>query len=258
MKEIHAYLEQLRNIRLRYGYRDNKPLHKLFFDLSDIIKDKSLWKSVDRIQSEIEVFEKLRNAMRIAPKTGKKGLNSGESIVRIRTIEKEVKKFRKEIVRTKAYKNNERHKTMIKQIDQYWEKLFTDPIEVDTCDGKKQIQPQRTNNFAEQHFRDLKRGYRKKTGNGSLGKTLRTMLANTPLVKNLQNSQYMRILLNGKSNLEEVFAEIDAIEVRNELKASQRNIEKIPAKLKKLTNKPDYPEMLKNYFFKVQSNGILC
>ncbi len=34
-------------------------------------------------------------------------------------------------------------------------------------------------------------------------KTLRTMLADTPLVKNLQNDEYMKILLNDKSSLEE-------------------------------------------------------
>jgi hypothetical protein len=35
------------------------------------------------------------------------------------------------------------------------------------------------------------------------------MLADTPLVKNLDNPRYMEILLNGKANLEELFAEID-------------------------------------------------
>ncbi len=33
------------------------------------------------------------------------------------------------------------------------------------------------------------------------------MLADMPLVKNLDNPQYMKILLNGKANLEELFAE---------------------------------------------------
>lgn len=258
LKVAHADLDQLRKIKLRRGHRDNKPLHRAFFDLSDVMKDRSLWKSVDRIESEIEIFEKLREAMRIAPKTSKRGLNTEGATARIGTIEKEVKKFRKEIVSSTTYKTNERHQKMIEQIDKYWKKLFADPIEVETCDGKKHIQPQRTNNFAEQRFRDLKRGYRKKTGNGSLGKTLRTMLADTPLVKNLQNDEYMKILLNGKSSLEELFAEIDVTEVRNELKSSQGNIEKIPATLKKLTNQTDYPEMLKNYFFKLKSNGILC
>ena len=47
------------------------------------------------------------------------------------------------------------------------------------------------------------------------------MLANTPLVKNLKNEEYMKILLNGKSNLEDLFAEIDAADIRNELKIAQ-------------------------------------
>jgi len=257
LKEIHADLDQLRKIKLCKDYKSNKPLHKTFFDLSDVMNDKSLWKSVDRIESGIETFEKLRNAMRIAPKISKRGLNSEGFVASIGTIEKGVNKFRKEIISTKGYSENKQHQKMIEQLDRYWEKLFADPIEVETSDGKKIIQPQRTNNYAEQNFRDLKRGYRKKTGNGSLGKNLRTMLANTPLVKNLQNPEYMKLLLNGKSNLEELFAEIDVNEVRNELENSQGNIEKLPAKLKKLTNKADYPKMLKNYYFELKSNCIL-
>jgi len=257
LKEIHADLDQLRKIKLCKDSKSNKPLHKTFFDLSDVMNDKSLWKSVNRIESEIETFEKLRNAMRIAPKTSKRGLNSEGSVASICIIEKGVNKFRKKIVSTKGYSENKQHQKMIEQLDRYWEKLFADPIEVETSDGKKIIQPQRTNNYAEQNFRDLKRGYRKKTGNGSLGKNLRTMLANTPLVKNLQNPEYMKLLLNGKTSLEELFAEIDVNEVRNELANSQGNIEKIPAKLRKLTKKADYPKMLKNYYLELKSNGIL-
>lgn len=257
LKQIHADLDQLRKIRLGKDYRSNRPLHKTFFDLSDVMNDKSLWKSVDRIEVEIEIFDKIRDAMRIAPKTSNRGLNSEGSGASIGTIEKEVNKFRKEMVSTKGYSENKQHRKMLEQLDRYWEKLFADPIEVETSDGKKTIQPQRTNNYAEQHFRALKRGYRKKTGNGSLGKTLRAMLANTPLVKNLQNPEYMKILLNGKSSLEELFAEIDAKEVRNELRNCQGNIEKVPAKLKKLTQRPDYPKLLKNYYLELKSNSIL-
>lgn len=59
-----------------------------------------------------------------------------------------------------------------------------------TPKGKILIQPQRTNNMMERFFRDYKRGQRKKTGNHSMNQTLRTMLANTPIVKNLENPQY--------------------------------------------------------------------
>ncbi len=257
LKQIHADLDRLRKTRLGKDYRSNRPLHKTFFDLSDLINDKSLWKSVDSIEPEIDIFDRLRDAMRIAPKTSKRGLNSDGSSASIGAIEKGVNIFREEIVNSKDYSEHEQHQKMIKQLDKYWEKLFADPIEVKTSDGIKVIQPQRTNNYAEQSFRDLKRGYRKKTGNGSLGKKLRTMLANTPLVKNLKNPEYMRILLDGKSSLEELFADIDAKEVRKELKNAQGNIENVPAKLKKLTKRSDYPKMLTNYYFELKSNGIL-
>ena len=41
-----------------------------------------------------------------------------------------------------------------------------------------------------------------------MSRTLQAMLADTPLVKNLDNPEYVKILLNGKADLEELFAEI--------------------------------------------------
>jgi hypothetical protein len=37
----------------------------------------------------------------------------------------------------------------------------------------------------------------------------------TPLVKNLDNPRYMEILLNGKADLEELFADIDSSPLKN-------------------------------------------
>ena len=68
----------------------------------------------------------------------------------------------------------------------------------------------------------------------------------------------MKILLNGKSNLEELFAEIDVTQIRNELKLAQNTFEKIPANFKKLVCKPDYPEILNERIIELESNGILC
>ncbi len=258
LKTIHTDLDQIRYIKL---YKDNstnnKPLHKTYADLSSVINDRCLWKSVAKMEAEIVYFESLRSAMRIASKTSKNGLNSEGGGEKIGTIEKGVTAFRKKLLGEKGYKKNKLHQKMVTQLDKYWEKLFADPIEVDTIEGKKNIQPQRTNNYAEQSFRDLKRGYRKKTGNHSLGKTLRTMLANTPLVKNLQNPEYMTILLNGKSSLEEVFAEIGGEDVCNELKQAQSDIERVPAKIKTMIKEQDYPTTLKNFCFAIISNRIL-
>ena len=38
---------------------------------------------------------------------------------------------------------------------------------------------------------------------------LQTMLADTPLVKNLDNQEYLKVLLNGTASLEELFAKLE-------------------------------------------------
>ncbi|MCH7917413.1 MAG: hypothetical protein IIC50_05435 [Planctomycetes bacterium] len=123
-------------------------------------------------------------------------------------------------------------------------KTFADPVTVQTASGTIQIQPQRTNNILEQFFRDLKRGDRRKTGNQSCGRTLRTTLAETPLVKNLQNPDYMKILLKEKTSLAEVFAEIEIKTLREEFQKAQLSPEKLPPKIKRLIVMPNYPEKI--------------
>ncbi len=43
-----------------------------------------------------------------------------------------------------------------------------------------------------------------------MNKVLKSALADTPLVQNLNNSEYIEIILNGCQNLEERFSQIDA------------------------------------------------
>jgi hypothetical protein len=117
---------------------------------------------------------------------------------------------------------------------------------VSTPQGTRVVQPQRTNNLMERFFRDLKRGCRHKTGQNALGRTLRTMLAQTPLVKNLDNEAYQKILLNGHATLEEVFAEIEPAQVRQEMRQATQNPEKMPAKLKRYIARLTSPAPIKN------------
>ena len=133
---------------------------------------------------------------------------------------------------------------MIGQIEKYWDKLFADPITVQTNKGKVTIVPQRTNNIMEQLFRDHKKSHCRKTGNSRMNKALQTVLADTPLIKNLENDQYMHILLDGKANLEEVFAEIDIKAVWDEQAKAQQDFNKIPVKLRKIISRPELPEMV--------------
>jgi hypothetical protein len=241
---LHGEVEKLKTIKLRGVRKDNKPYFKVYLDLEKVIKDRTLWKTVSEIEEKITVFDKLRKAMRLAATSSRHGLNDEGQKGNIRTIEKRVKTFRAWLTRRKDYPQNPAAEKMIAQIDKYWEKLFADPITVETPAGPILIQPQRTNNILEQFFRSLKRANRRRTGNASSSRMLRTILAETPLVRNLENPSYMRILLSGKASLEEVFAEVDIATFRDVFREAQDVPEKIPSKLKPLIAMPDFPEKL--------------
>ena len=70
------------------------------------------------------------------------------------------------------------------------------------------------------------------------------MVANTPLVTNLSNPEYMNIILDGKDSLEERFAEIDIQMVRQELERQQRRSERIPSEIRKIIRMPEFPQAL--------------
>jgi len=246
LRRLNADIERIKDIHLRGEWRDNCPYFKVHAALKPIIKDKVLWKAIEVMEEKIAVFERLRKAMRIAAPSGRRGLNDEGQNSNIRTIEGGVKKFRAWLTRRKDYPQNPDAQKMIKQIDKYWEKLFADPIGVQTSSGPVLIQPQRTNNILEQFFRSLKRANRRRTGNASSSRMLRSILAETPLIRNLQNPHYMKILLNGKSSIEEVFAEIEIDTVRKTFREAQEASEKIPSKLKPLIAMPDFPEKLLN------------
>jgi hypothetical protein len=241
---LHAEAEKLQPIQLRGKWQDNIPYFKIHTTLKAVMKDRTLWDAVAVLEAKIVVFEKLRAAMRIAPPSGRHGLNDDGPKGNIRAIEQRVNAFCVWLTGRKEYPLNRADQKMIEQIDKYKEKLFAEPIRVQTPAGAMLIQPQRTNNILERFFRDLKRTHRRKTGNASTGRLLRTILAETPLVRNLENPDYMKILLNGKTSLEDFFAEIDIVTLRKEFFKAKNNPEKIPAKLKPLITMPDYPSKL--------------
>ena len=98
----------------------------------------------------------------------------------------------------------------------------------------------------EQFFRGFKRDYTKRSGNSKLSKALQSMIADTPLIKNLENQNYRTILLNGNDTLEERFAEIDVKDVIEKMKKIKTDEQKIPKQLKKAIRKTKLMEKFLN------------
>ncbi|MHA2031758.1 MAG: transposase [Candidatus Kariarchaeaceae archaeon] len=223
--------------------KKDKSLAKLNKILSPVLNDRSLQKTAAKMQEKVETFNRLREAMQIALPEGKKGLNDDGDDVDMETIKEKVTLFRFSREINQAALTDMAYQKMVDQIDKYWDKLFADPITVTKSNGETIIiQPQRTNNILERDFRNIKRMYRKKNGSKKLGRTFKSIIANTLLVKNLENKNYMKILLNGREILEERFAEIDENLVRQELKKERlKQSEKLSPTMKKVLAIPDLP-----------------
>jgi len=191
------------------GRKETQILQSLAREVSCIGQDvHMLGEAVKELRWRCMIFDRLRKAMRIAAPDGAKGLNDEGEPELFLSIRQNVEQFRHELGSDPKLAADSLSQKMVKQIDKYKAKLFADPIEVSTPNGRLTIYPNRTNNILEQFFRKMRRGHRRKTGNDSMRRTLQTMLADTPLVKNLENQSYMEMLLNGKANLEELFADL--------------------------------------------------
>ena len=81
-----------------------------------------------------------------------------------------------------------------------------------------------------------------------MSKLLKPLLADTPLVQNLKNAEYMEIILNGCKSLAERFSKIDAHMVQLEMKAANNDSEKILPAIKKLIRDSDLTKKISSLF----------
>ena len=254
LQEAGLRLHQLFRIQLQGDWKENKVYSTMSHELIGVLTDSILRNAALRMEEKVAVFNRLRKAMRITLPEAKRGLNdNGECSATMKTIAKEVDKFRSWLTKSDGYTKYKEYQKLVDQLDTYGDKLFADPIVAETVSGKMLIQPQRTNNILELFFRKLMRTYRKKNGFSSVQRVLKTMLSDTPLTMNLNNAEYMEILLAGHATLEERFAEIDAKEVRRRLEESKLYAGRIFPQVNKILRMPDLPKSIVSLLEQVAS-----
>jgi hypothetical protein len=233
---VHSKMPELMGQLLTADKKKDKHLIKLSKVISEVAQDDKLLTTGAELKWRCKVFDELRGVMRIAPVGGNSGLNDNGEEDDISSIKNDVLIFRKKLGDKKIYSSDRLCQKMADQIDKYGEKLFTSPISVSTPQGTIEVRPQRTNNILEQFFRGIKQSHRRRTGNSKMGRYLQTMLADTPLIKNLDNPKYLPILLNGKKNLEELFAHIDEVVEKDSGYDQECQVDKVLPGFKKLMN----------------------
>ena len=253
---MQALLPALQSRYLTGDWQDNLPFHHLSWDLRDLVNDPSLKPLLARMETKVQIFDQLRQALRLAPVTARQGLNHAGEAVEAPTLRRRVRAFVKQVRTRPKDAATPALVKMLAQIKKYSPKLFAAPLRVMTPQGPRPLQPARTNNILEQYFRGFKRNCRHKTGDQAVGRTLRTMLADTPLVSNLRHPEYRKILLAGQPDLAARFAQIDPAAVREELVKAKHNPEKVPRSVKRFVAQLATSIPIKNWFLNLKSNRI--
>jgi hypothetical protein len=185
--------------------------------LDPLCSDPVLAAAADALQQKAKVFDALRHALRLAePGTGR-GLNDAGDDVPIATLERQVDRFCRELRTDPVLAPRREFRAMLAQIGTYRQRLFAEPIRVQTPQGPRTLQPQRTNNILERFFRSLNRQACKRTGRSVGQAYLNRMLPDTPLVANLGNPAYLKVLLDGSENLARRLARVDPETVEKNL-----------------------------------------
>jgi len=193
--------------------RERKLFARLIQLLKPLCSDREAVAAADALERKASVFARLRTAMRIAEPRTNAGLNDDGQDVPIATIKHSVERFCQDIHLDDKLLAIDGLRAMLQQIDKYGDKLFADPIQVQTPKGPRLIQPQRTNNILERFFRRLGRDVAKRTGQ-KLGEGFLThLLPDTPLVANLDNPRYLELLLDGCESLTARLAQVDQRQV---------------------------------------------
>ena len=174
---------------------------------------------------------------------GGKGLNDDGEECDITAMEEQLKVF---IESDEIKKNSDKaYKKMVDQILKYWKMLFAKPVEARLPNGEiVLVYPQRTSNLMERLFREFQRLEFKRTGMGTLGRTVRAMIAETPMMKNLECPEYTNIILNGQPTLAARFAQLDKQRIQEKMRESLSK-EKLPAGIKKIVINPNFHKIFK-------------
>jgi hypothetical protein len=240
LMQLDRQMPRLLNLSKNDEPNNIQYLYKLYWAAAEVAEDPKAMTLVDELRWRSRIFDSLRMAMRIALPGGN-GLNDDGTTQAMSNIQEAVMRFRSRIDQDRTLVSDPLCLKMAKQIDKYLDKLFNNPIVVDTPAGAVTLYPQRTNNILEQFFRELNRGNRRKTGNNSMQRMLKNMLVDTPLVKNLDNPDYMALLLGDKADLEELFPGMGPFFHPKEIEL-QSGVDRILPGFQKLIKLPALPE----------------
>jgi hypothetical protein len=210
-----CYYSRLNRVRLRLGRyisRQPRALHdcphlKKIETIINRITYKSLRSNVRQLRSVYQSFQQLRSILKFEI-TEKSPLATTLSIgtsKEVRAYNKGVLNHTKKLLAEKKRGElNEIDKIVLKHFETYQFKLL---IPVELVEILEDLD--RTNNFEESMFRDLKRGQRRQVGKKNIWREFSFHGPYLPLMQNLTNEHYVSVVIGNADDLPIRISELD-------------------------------------------------
>jgi len=210
-RQARSVLNAVESIRLlpRLPAASAKLCAKLEGLLRPMCADRALRAAADSLEARAPLFDRLREAMRLAEPGQQSGLNDDGGGAPLPAVMEDVDRFCREMREDDARMRDPLVVAMLAQIDARHDLLFAGPVELDTPAGKRLVQPQRTNNILERFFRWLNRGICRRIGHAPGETDIDRVPVDAPLVANLDDPRYLEALLDGSPTLADRMANVD-------------------------------------------------
>ncbi len=208
--------------------------------------------AVAAYNEKLLVFTELRQALGAAPKSTSNGLTK----ISVTQSAREIKKIRRAVVsfmkklekRIKSNTNQPMTASFIKlqgKMEEHKEKLLADPIIREVNGERRVFAIHRTNNIMENHFREFNYLFRRIHGNISIRKNLEKMPEQLPLVKNLKNPDYIKLVFDDVSKIAMRFSKVDTNKIKKMAKQhQQQKLQSYSRKGVKITRMTDFEDKL--------------
>jgi hypothetical protein len=201
-------------------------LERLCRHLDPVIAEVSFAQMAGRLRARAELFDELRGALRLVPRTGGRNqtppthpILMQEAIAELQDIRAAVERFTTSIrqrrpQRGPAQDTRQAIDIVLQHLEDHGDSLWGHVISLPEEAGGGVRLVDRTNNSLEGFFRGMKHGERRRSGRKNLTQDFESLPAEAALTCNLNCPDYVTIVCGSLDRLPRAFAELDAAQRR--------------------------------------------
>jgi hypothetical protein len=168
-----------------------------------------------RLRRRAALVDELRDVLRLAADLPQDDTEQSLTAMREQLDKLVASLAKRRPTRGPAQDTREAIDVILTHIDDHGKNLWGHAIRLNQGRGMKLVD--RTNALAENFFKSLKHGERRRSGRKNLGQDLEHLLADALLVKNLEKDDYVRLICGSLDQLPIAFAVLDQLERKKKL-----------------------------------------